>query len=54
MLQATDALDSKSSKTRCEEAWQALQATESQGNRRLGGTVKWKTQKTIWAGMTKA
>ena len=47
MLQATDALDRKSLKTRCEEAWQALQATESQGNRRLSGIVKWKTQKMI-------
>ena len=54
MSQATDALDGKSSKTRCEEAWQALKATESQGNRRLGGAVKWKTQKSIWASMTKA
>ena len=43
MSQATDTLDGKSSKTRCEEAWQALQATESQGNRRLGRAVKWKT-----------
>jgi len=47
-------LNGKSPKTRYDEAWQVLQAAEPQGNRRLGGAVKWATQKKILAGMTKA